>query len=679
MLHIQEYRDAFLKLTRTFNFFYKEYTMGGFVIQHNLSAMNAQRQYGLVAERNSKSAEKLASGYKVNRAADDAASLAISEKMRRQIRGLRQAEDNIQDGISFVQVADGALNETHDLLQRMNELCVKGANDTLTDADRSYINMEIQAIKEESDRIFATTSFNDRYIWNVDIPNPALIGYAPTQALNVSDQRYGNYPITGSNKDYMPIPSTCKVSADDTNGIKVSWTGFDGNTYATDYISWDDLEASNYDFSIADHLPASYSDAVRSGIQSFFSGTINMNVISDPATIADYVTALNNASISIYYSDKASGNFDVPANANGITISANIKIYAKEKSSTAGTDDAYNFASSTNDDFIEPALTSSSNLTQISGNNTSDIDVAKTSTTPWIFKFNMSGVGGVTATSASVSFYSYDERPEKEKIWWSYNDQHQKVPISHSQSGNLAGVMKSLTGSLGVLTEKNQGDTNSNGNITINFNLVSNTPFSYNGVDRSNIGNMYINIPVSTTDTESTILAKVNSVLKSDTVLDLSQNSSDYMYWYSPSEKASTVDVPIYGGQISMIIQSGADPDDNIPISYEKLNNGVIGIRDLEITTSASARLGIDTIKNALNIISKQRSNFGAQQNKLAHAYLNDNNTRINTQDAESKIRDTNMASEMVKYSLTNILKQAGQSIMAQANQTNQGVMSLLQ
>ena len=91
--------------------------MGGFVIQHNLSAMNAQRQYGLVAERNSKSAEKLASGYKVNRAADDAASLAISEKMRRQIRGLRQAEDNIQDGISFVQVADGALNETHDLLQ----------------------------------------------------------------------------------------------------------------------------------------------------------------------------------------------------------------------------------------------------------------------------------------------------------------------------------------------------------------------------------------------------------------------------------------------------------------------------------------------------------------------------------------------------------------------------------
>ena len=102
--------------------------MGGFVIQHNISALNAQRQYGQVANRNLKSAEKLASGYKINRAADDAAGLAISEKTRRQIRGLRQAEDNIQDGISFVQVADGALNETHDLLQRMNELCVKGAN-----------------------------------------------------------------------------------------------------------------------------------------------------------------------------------------------------------------------------------------------------------------------------------------------------------------------------------------------------------------------------------------------------------------------------------------------------------------------------------------------------------------------------------------------------------------------
>ena len=124
------------------------------VIAHNLLAMNAQRQFGIVNTKQSKTTEKLSSGYKINRAADDAAGLTISEKMRSQIRGLNQAADNIQEGISYVQTADGALNEVHDILHRMNELAVQSANDTNTEQDREAIDSEVQQLKEELDRIF---------------------------------------------------------------------------------------------------------------------------------------------------------------------------------------------------------------------------------------------------------------------------------------------------------------------------------------------------------------------------------------------------------------------------------------------------------------------------------------------------------------------------------------------
>ena len=131
------------------------------VVQHNITAMNANRQLGITTGIQAKSSEKLSSGYKINRAADDAAGLAISEKMRRQVRGLTQASANAQDGISAVQTAEGALNEVHDMLQRMNELSVKAGTDTLTSADRSYIQQEINALISEIDRTASTTQFND--------------------------------------------------------------------------------------------------------------------------------------------------------------------------------------------------------------------------------------------------------------------------------------------------------------------------------------------------------------------------------------------------------------------------------------------------------------------------------------------------------------------------------------
>ena len=132
------------------------------VVQHNLTAMNSNRMLGLTQSTLTKSTEKLSSGYKINRAADNAAGLAISEKMRRQVRGLTQASTNAQDGISAVQTAEGALNEVHDMLQRMNELAVQAANDTNMTTDRKYIQSEIDNLVSEIDRVAKTTTFNEQ-------------------------------------------------------------------------------------------------------------------------------------------------------------------------------------------------------------------------------------------------------------------------------------------------------------------------------------------------------------------------------------------------------------------------------------------------------------------------------------------------------------------------------------
>lgn len=136
------------------------------VVQHNLRAMNSNRQLGLTTNAQSKSTEKLSSGYRINRAADDAAGLAISEKMRRQVKGLTQASRNAQDGISAVQTAEGALGEVHDMLQRMNVLANQSANGTNTSTDRSYLNQELQALKSEIDRVASSTTFNEQSLLN---------------------------------------------------------------------------------------------------------------------------------------------------------------------------------------------------------------------------------------------------------------------------------------------------------------------------------------------------------------------------------------------------------------------------------------------------------------------------------------------------------------------------------
>ena len=184
------------------------------IIQHNMQAANANRMLGGVVTSQAKSTEKLSSGYRINRAADDAAGLSISEKMRGQIRGLDQASTNAQDGISLIQTAEGALNETHSILQRMRELAVQSANDTNVDEDREAIQQEIDQLASEIDRIATTTQFNTMNLLEGSFSGKVLqIGANASQTMDIAidDMKAQTLGVTGM--DY-------KTQSGATKGIK---------------------------------------------------------------------------------------------------------------------------------------------------------------------------------------------------------------------------------------------------------------------------------------------------------------------------------------------------------------------------------------------------------------------------------------------------------------------------
>jgi len=183
------------------------------VVQHNLTAMNSNRMLGLTTSTQAKSTEKLSSGYRVNRAADDAAGLAISEKMRRQVKGLTQASRNAQDGISAVQTAEGALGEVHDMLQRMNTLAVQASNDTMTSADRGYLDQEVKALISEIDRVASTTTFNEQNLLDGSFKGKNLqVGAESGQYIAIS--------ITAMSSKGLGVSSTTVSGANNTEAEK---------------------------------------------------------------------------------------------------------------------------------------------------------------------------------------------------------------------------------------------------------------------------------------------------------------------------------------------------------------------------------------------------------------------------------------------------------------------------
>ena len=673
------------------------------VISHNMLAMNTDRQLGIIDEGIKSSAEKLESGYRINRASDDAAGLSISEKMRKQIRGLDRAAANIEDGISFVQVADGALNEIHEMLQRANELAVQAANGTNSETDRQYIDEEVQQLKTEMQRVFKTTSFNDRKIWDGEARiQPTIIGTIMTQAVRIATPSVQSFKTTNDNYDVVAC-GNYTLHADAT-GVNLSWTGYNGVNYETDKIDWGTLKSQGYQFQVADYFNAANTDLIDSNDNPVFDFSVSLSVLKE-ATLDDIIKAIDgttmhssaNASMGSDFED-SSGNSKSYTGVWVYSTSLNYSAAYASRANAASGETGYDFDASC-DNFLQPRTVASGggNLNAIPAGNTSNVATAEASSEKWSFSFYMEGIGNVTATTTSLSYYaSSDTADDDEGYWWKWvkysNGKQYKSSISRSVSGTLGGVMSTLTGAKGtatpgLLTSKNGGDCDGGGTILLSFDVNADNEYSYgNGNTSKDVGGIVLRINVSNTDTTQTVLDKINAALNPNTILDPYKNGTagSTQYVYASTAKEAKVSVKAYRedyvyDDVELKIHSGANVEDKIPIRYELLRLGSLGIEDTNVLTQESATQAIDEIAEAIQIVSRQRSRFGAYQNRMEHSYNINKNVEENTQAAESRIRDTDMAEEMVRYSNSQVLQQAGQSMLAQANQANQGVLSLLE
>ena len=480
------------------------------VVQHNMQAANANRMLNVTTSAQSKSTEKLSSGYRINRAADDAAGLTISEKMRKQIKGLDRASTNAEDGVSAVQTAEGALTEVHSMLQRMNELATQSANGTNSNTDRKAIQDEIDQLTTEIDRVSETTKFNETYL---------LKGDGADKAHNVNAHDAGIDGVTLTDKG-----DTVDVTLKTLNaGDKVSIAGKNYTIGATA----DDGEAA-FKKGLGHDTPNAGDTATLNGVEYKYYGAIiatggNKGTAEgwysvDPST-------LDNAA-SVVTAEKETTAFY----AEGATTKVGNQSFTVMKGADDGIDD--------NDSSI------------ITAKKAYQLETAE------ILK--ASNIGTDTAATADKN-----------------------------------------TGALDAATNK--------------FTLTK---------------------------------GKVN-----------------------------------YNDALSFNLHVGADADmtNKITVNIDSMNSAGLGIKGIKADTEQDATYAIDAIADAISTVSSQRSSLGAVQNRLEHTINNLDNVVENTTSAESRIRDTDMAEEMVNYSKNNILAQAGQSMLAQANQSNQGVLSLLQ
>ena len=483
------------------------------VVQHNMQAANANRMLNVTTSAQSKSTEKLSSGYRINRAADDAAGLTISEKMRKQIRGLDQASTNAQDGVSSVQTAEGALTEVHSMLQRMNELATQAANGTNSkDSDRQAIQDEIDQLTTEIDRVSETTKFNETYL------------------LKGDKGATKNVYMTGHDA-----------------GLKGTLT--DGAKSAT--FVMDDLKAG---------------DKVTIGGKEYSIGSTTADVkaeIKEPA-------ANGTTSVTI------DGNtYDIIKAAGGTTV-------------------------------------------------------CKGGTTTALTAADLGGTGKANATVNDLQGLVKDGS---------------KVTISGKEYTAMTDAKKA-DGTAGT-----------------------------DGVDDDDSSVISKSVAEDKIAAELTSANNIGTVDHAATVAKTAANGKTT---YTITKGYATV-----ADTLSFNLHVGADADmtNKINVSIDSMDSASLGIKGLNIKDDSgnAATYAVDAISDAISKVSSQRSALGAVQNRLEHTINNLDNVVENTTTAESRIRDTDMASEMVNYSKNNILAQAGQSMLAQANQSTQGVLSLLQ
>jgi flagellin-like hook-associated protein FlgL len=587
---------------------------------------------------------------------------------------------------------------------------VQAANGTNSDSDRSAIDSEVQQLKTEMDRIFETTKYNETYIWQ-DKPIVQTSFEADTyeQAVIVTTPSH-TITIDNSNYDVISYRNGYTTNAD-KNGVSISWTGYNGKEYKTDAIDWDTLKSNGYKFQIADYFNKADTELFDNATgQGVFDFTISYNVL-EQATVDDIIKGIDGVKMGASTYTAMDGEYD-DKNTHRVTIISESLTYpaAYYSREYATSNNGFDFENDF-DPYLEANNTSGATVTKTNLINdpcanlnttitAADVATARTNKEKWTFEFNMEGIGRVTATSGTISYYASSDIADNDEGYWfnwhtpPYSTKHRDT-ITHYSSeygtGTLGSVMAALTGrkgnsTPGLLTYANGGDCDNGGYITISFSLTADNAFTYgDNVSTKSVGSFALRIAVDPSDTEVSILQKIKDTLNSNTILDFKSSAKvSRQYVSSNSAKKSmvavghyNVDGVVYPG-MEISIQSGADAKDKLVIKYDCLRVKLIGLTGTNVLTENSATSAIDEVSEALKKISEQRSLFGAYQNRLEHAANINDIVAENTESAESVIRDTDMALEMVKYSNANILRQAAQSMLAQANQSKDGVLKLL-
>lgn len=631
-------------------------------IANNMSAYNVQRQMNLITSGRSKSTEKLSSGYKINRAADDAASLTISEKMRSLIRGLNQGADNIQDGISLTTIADGALGEVHSMLHREEELLIKAANGTNTDEDRQAIQAELDQLSAEMDRVFDTTEFNTLKVfkWRREIVGDVNhTSYDDPQIkVNIGKKTEKKEEIW---LDKGATPPEKKEDVDEIDDTITSVT----HKITDNFLRVDDDGSAYFDYT---------DDEI----------TTKTHVYSKTTTTVEY----QKQSIDTGYAQPATPNVSSTGYMNfrtkgGIALSCAMSLVGIQ----------------IDDDYTIKDLCSSSSVKKT---NTSITDGAGTVIgTTTKYTINLPNAGGDPKTvdiiqnvKVSGDTYTIDYAVNNN------DDKNHKIELMYAlDTLNTYGVTeptnktKSNTGDASgytITSDKVKTTINSSGAKASVLNDIGNLQ---NWVDPENVTTRYgngANLAGHTgLGTWYAIDAAANST---GNVL----GSVDYKVEYikDPYLKVTTVEVSDDSVNTvdrhheidkyqyktgSVNIQCSNIVDDNINIKMYYLSGETLGISTKGSISAFDFGNSMDNLTRAGAKISEIRSYYGAMTNKLEHAYNQNNNTSENTQAAESRLRDTDMAAEMVNQAKFNVLTQVGTSMMVQCNQNAQNVLQLLQ
>ena len=634
------------------------------VVQHNMQAMNANRMLGVTTGQQAKSTEKLSSGFKINRAADDAAGLSISEKMRKQIKGLNKASSNAQDGISAVQTAEGALTEVHSMLQRMNELATQASNGTNSDTDRKAIQDEIDQLTTEIDRVAETTKFNETYLLKGNAQGASSDKYVNAHDAGLAGKLTDNGDGTATFKLDKALEDGQKVNIAGTEytiGSKTASTdGFESKAdlAAKELSVGDSVTSGATTKTIVDkatNVAATYATGNTieiSGKTYTIDGT-KTDLVANKLTAADAEKMVGEA-LTKGETAKLTGTAAAQG-MYGISTGLNVEIVASLDSDEVSSLDATGLGITAGDpvtvDDLKGSAAAAGDVVTVGGKSytaTANSPVAM-ATIKDVIKQLQTGDGVTIGTTVMTVSDKTDVTAGKyaiNDILGLLNDKD-TVNISTATS-NEAKAALSVAG------------------------LTAGT--SYSAVESKSVGegeNILTKTEAYAKMAEE--LTKASSIGTDTAATVKSNNSGEFTI------SKGTVNVK---DSLSFSLHVGADADmtNKITVDLESMSAAGLGIKGINLNdeTGASATYAIDAISDAISKVSSQRSALGAVQNRLEHTISNLDNVAENTTSAESAIRDTDMATEMVNYSKNNILAQAGQSMLAQANQSTQGVLSIL-